>query len=126
MNLRELTVENPLGIDAKAINEMEVDISRLVVDDEFNKVARDVKDDYRVRAIKRLVASGIPFHSEYNIIHDMARMFVKVSCPYCNSNMSTHNSSMIGKKFTAHYVCPSCSSEAHISMPINGISFKKQ
>jgi hypothetical protein len=126
MDVRTLVVENPLEVSEKTINETDIDVTRLVVFDEFNNktVAGNIKGDYRDRAIKRLVASGLPFHSECNIVHNMAKDFIKVVCPYCHRNMQISEGSGNGQSWTAHYRCPKCESEAYLSMPTDGISFK--
>jgi len=122
MNLSDI---DALGISEGTKQELEIDATRAIVDDEFyKKYSTTPKKGYRERAIDRLIDLKIPFHSEANIVNDLIDRSIIMVCPYCQSNMSQFNSSGTANNITVNFQCHSCHSIGSITLQTDGITFE--
>jgi uncharacterized protein YbaR (Trm112 family) len=114
-----------LGISSKTKKELEIDATRVIVDDEFNKNGSKCDSDkgYRERAIDRLIDLEIPFHSEFNMAYDMICKFVILVCPYCKTNMKQGNGGGCNYQ-SVNFQCPVCHSTGSLTFLTDGISFE--
>lgn len=107
LNLSNLSQEN-----------IEIDPTRLVVEDEFNK---KTSGSYRDRAIQKLIDLKIPFASEDNIIFELVDKVLSVDCPYCECSMRRFQGSGNSSSFTLEYLCHECKAKLCLTLPCNGI-----
>lgn len=93
--------------------EVEIDFTASIVHDSFYSSVR--AENYRDKAIRRLIASNLPWYSVSNISWHVARNYVRVVCPYCSTMMNWNGST------GSMYICPECKAVANI--PAENISF---
>lgn len=112
-----------LNLNPNTIDEIEVDIGDVITSDEFNRKESSSKSSvsYRERAIEKLVELKKPFRSNCNIIYEMVKKFIRVTCPYCNSEMKLPGDGS-GDVTTMVYTCHKCSCWVDIALGENGIS----
>lgn len=112
-------------ISPKAFADLNVDLSRAITSDEFNK--HYLKTDYRGRAVNRLVEIALPFYSETNILGEIGKRFLQMVCPYCATLMPCSyggGASSGGHSWnTLDFRCPACGANADIALPPDGIHF---
>lgn len=101
------------------VEDIEVDAGELIAHDEFNNPAKG-KGSYRERAIKRLLQLRLKFVSNFNCIHEMAKQFIKVRCPYCGRNMEPQGGGGTGDLHTVQFSCK-CSARVHLTVTTDGI-----
>jgi len=121
----KLSKIDTLGISHATKENLEIDATLAIIDDEFNK--RDVpakdKKNYRERAIDRMIDLRIPFHSEQNIVNDLIKKSIIMVCPYCSAHMEQCNSSGAAIYSTVYFNCPSCRSIGTLTVQNDGITF---
>jgi hypothetical protein len=93
--------------------EQEIDVTRLVVAEEFDKKYRR-GDDYRKRAYRRLIEMRLPFGNEPNILGTMMTNLVTVACPYCGALMDPAGGGGNCETMTYRYTCPACKAKVGI------------
>jgi hypothetical protein len=129
MNLSEI---DTLGISQWTKQNLDIDVTKAIIDDEFykqvdNELAFDddtkLKKSYRERAIDRLINLKLPFHSECNIARDLISRSIIMVCPYCKSHMKQGSDSGTMEQTTACFQCPSCNSTGSLTFPSDGIKF---
>lgn len=109
-----------LGITADTLDEIEVDISQVIVHREFK---RRSGGDYRSRAIDRLVALRVPWHSEWNITHETVTRYVGMTCPYCSAQMKPTGGGGNAAERYVNFSCE-CGASAGLTLPADrGVSF---
>jgi len=101
-------------------NEIEVDVTQLVVMDEFNRPTPSNGENFRQRAVDRLVKMQVPFRSESNTVFEMTKRIFPVKCPYCQSRMLADNGGGSTQEWTTHYHCK-CGAETSLSLRVDGI-----
>lgn len=116
-----------LGILPKTLQELEIPIDEVITNDEFNIRYNSKQDeDYRNRAITRLIDMGVDFTSNWNILHDIIKRFVKVICPYCgNDELPVVNGGGGSHVWSACYRCNHCKKEITLSFDAHsGVSVR--
>lgn len=113
-----------LGIQPKTLDEVEIDVTKAVLDEEFRKrsAGPGPGHDYRSRTVARLVEMGCSWHSEQNTLSTVFTGFLKVQCPYCSDSMKVSGCSGNSSDMTFSYMCH-CGATSQISIPVEGISF---
>lgn len=106
MNRKELI---KAGIPEHIIDEADVDVSSMVVSDEF-KARSHTNMSYRDAAVERLIRMAIPFSVETNIVTELATKLITVNCPYCNNKMHYHGGSGSGVEMGCDFMCHHCES----------------
>lgn len=111
-----------LNLSQTTRNEIEqIDITRAIVSDEFNK--RGENTDYRQRAIKRLVKMNAPIYNEINIAWPLIELAVKLNCPYCHKNMfNTKRGGSNGTSTTSNFNC-ACGASATLTLSKHELYF---
>jgi len=118
MNLKEL---DSLDLHPKTLDDIEIDLTRLIVRDEFNKPTIRSRD-YRLAAIERLVKIKRAFSSEHNILVEMANLFIAITCPYCAKRMEYKNAGGSSSLMCIHYACE-CGAESSLTLDNYALGF---
>mgnify|MGYP001580031976 CR=1 FL=1 len=104
---------------------LEVNTTRAIVSDEFNRrELPGTKNDYRERAIDRLIKNNKSFYNEDNITWEIIKRYISVTCPYCKGKMNGTTGSGNGSHTSQHYHCAGCGSEASLSFGSHSIRFE--
>lgn len=110
-----------LGIKPATIDAEDVDISRLVVAEEFKRKHRG--DGYRERAIDRLVSMRVDWHTEWNITHDAVKRFMAIRCPYCGAEMTARGGGGNSAEQNVTFRCE-CGASVGVTLPsVGGMTF---
>ena len=117
-----------IGLRPKTIAEMEVNIGDIITSDEFNNrlhgafLGGEKVKDYRQAAIERLVDMKIPFESNQNIVVEMFRKYVSVTCPHCGSKMDVSCCGGNGDCYHVNYHCTNdkCNTVVNLKTDHNG------
>jgi len=117
-----------LGLMPKTVADLEVSVGDVITDDEFNmpNIRGKPLRDYRNAAIDRLVGLKVAFSSNCNIVFDVLKRFVKVTCPYCGAEMKATEGGGNCHTSSITYVCPKevkCGARVYISTLNDGVSF---
>jgi predicted RNA-binding Zn-ribbon protein involved in translation (DUF1610 family) len=103
---------------AKVIENLDVDVTSIVVHEEFHR--RGSHTPYRTRAIKSLLQMNVPFETDCNLVFDVAKEFVKVTCPHCGSETEVSSSGGNLDVMTVAYRCTNDACKAEISLNFPG------
>lgn len=110
-----------LGIRPATIDAEDVDISRLVVAEEFKRKHRG--DGYRERAINRLVSMCVDWHTEWNITHETVKRFMSILCPYCCAEMTAKGGGGNSAEHHVEFRCE-CGASVGVTLPsVGGMTF---
>lgn len=104
-------------IDEKYLMDM-VDIAAYVVHCMFHTSG----DDYRMRAIRALVASRLPWNTNTNILHETFEfLHPSFDCPYCGGKITKVCGGGGGSsEYTIRMKCPTCNTVVSFTLPTNG------
>ena len=108
-----------LKLQPGTLGEIDIDITDVIVADEFGRKVRWTPDDprdYRQRAVDRLIEIRVPFATESNIASTMATRVLKVVCPYCFKEMILQGSTGDSSTASMHYMC-NCRAKISITLP---------
>ena len=113
-----------LGIRPAALEDADLDVARLVVEEEFNRKTSVLRPsaDYRSRAIDRLIKLRCPWSTERNITTFVMGRLLRVKCPYCDGTMAPREHSGCGDSATLEYAC-GCGASAGVTVPHDGVAF---
>lgn len=123
MKIKDLIPE--LGISQKTFDLLEVSVAEAINLDEFHRPKPrydpnpDTRD-YRELVIDRLIKSGIPFSSEFNIFWDLAKRYIKIVCPYCGKDMEYYSGGGSAYNCSVDYRCE-CGAKFFLSAFPNGM-----
>lgn len=81
----------------------------------------DYLNDYRKRAVKRVIKSNLPFSSESNTQFCLVKQLITVTCPYCSKKMKNEGGGGNGSTFSHGFTCR-CGSQVSLTMLHDGIS----
>lgn len=116
MNINDI---GELGLSKRTKDEMEIDPTKLIITDEFHR--RDSigapKVPYAERAIDRLIRTRIPWYTEWNITHTAVKRYVRVQCPYCQTDMVIRGDGGSGLQHHWDLRCDSCHATGSLRMP---------
>jgi len=109
----------------KTLEEMEVNITDLVVSDEFNRRrAFDERNglSFREHAVARLLEIREPFSTDQNIGWELRKQLITVTCPYCGAIMERRQGGASGGHESDEYGCPKkeCKAKVSITYPTPG------
>ena len=119
MNVNDI---ESLGLIPATLENHSIDTTRLIVSDEFNRKRRTDASDYRERAIDRIVANNMYFHNECNITSNMAKRYLRATCPYCGEEMKTHGGGGSGSHSSIAFSCE-CGAKGSIRVANEAFSF---
>jgi predicted RNA-binding Zn-ribbon protein involved in translation (DUF1610 family) len=80
------------------------------------------KGDYRQETIDFMLKNKIAFHSTCNNNFDMAKRFLKVTCPKCGKEMKYSGGSGSSGAYTHRFECKRGCPTVSITIPSDGIS----
>ena len=117
-----------LGLRKRTLDDLDVDIGAVITEDEFNKPS-PISDrssghsiTYRELAIDRLVEMKVPFNSNTNIVAEMFKKYVSVTCPHCGGKMVSSGGGGNGRVMHIDYRCEDkkCNTTVTLSSDHNG------
>ncbi len=113
-----------LGIRPATLEDADLDVARLVVDEEFNRKTSALRPsaDYRSRAIDRLIGMRRPWSTERNITTFVMSRLLQIKCPYCEGTMAPRQHSGCSVSATLEYAC-GCGAFARVTVPHDGLAF---
>ncbi|MFA5311732.1 MAG: hypothetical protein WC375_00270 [Methanomassiliicoccales archaeon] len=97
------------GINEKAIDEADISVSVIVVNEQFNRRHTNGKS-YRSEAVERLIDLSLPFDIESNIVSELTKKLITVTCPYCQKEMVYAGGGGNGEVMGCNFKCPKCQS----------------
>jgi predicted RNA-binding Zn-ribbon protein involved in translation (DUF1610 family) len=119
MKLSELRKITNFGI-----NDVEVDPTSVI---EHIFFENNNCNDYRTESVKHMIKKEIDFHSTCNSAYNVVKMFVKIVCPKCGSEMISNTGSGSSNSHTVNYECSECKTKVALTIPSDGfrVSFQK-
>jgi predicted RNA-binding Zn-ribbon protein involved in translation (DUF1610 family) len=112
-------IRNLIPINAKMIEEIEIDPIRIVENYFFEKPGCK---DYRNETINFMIKEKQSFSTTNNCVYDFAKRFVKVTCPSCGIILDGKSGGGTSDNNYIHYKCDNCGLEVSIVTPDNGYS----
>jgi hypothetical protein len=111
-----------LGLTTEQVlNGYHFDPMRLAVNAEWNQRGTQ---DYRLRAIERVIDSKVDFGCDGNTVYELAKRCIITSCPVCSETGNFVNGGGNSRSATLVYRC-SCGVEVSLTVPSDcGISVK--
>jgi len=103
---------------AHALADVDVNPMRVVEHQHFSSPS---SHDYRGDAIDECVREKLDFASTCNVVFEMAKRYVKVSCPKCRRNMENRGGGGSGTAITIDYHCKHCDIAFELSMQSDGM-----
>jgi hypothetical protein len=119
-----------LGVSDKTIADVfpHLDIGKIITADEFNCRRKDGEEqDYRMRAIERMIRDDIPFNTNVNIIFEVFHEFIGAPACLrddCKHMMAFHTASGSGETTTITYICKGCGGVLSIKLANDAISWR--
>jgi hypothetical protein len=108
-------------IQPDKVSDIELDPSRLIITQEFERKDLNCPSDYRERSLDALLKAGIRWHTDGNILVNATRRFVVVHCPYCHREMDGDTASGNMDTMNVHFKCL-CGAEAPLEMASISVS----
>jgi ribosomal protein S27E len=120
MKIEEL---KKLGLLEKTLAELEIDAAYAITRDEFNREAERDAKPYRERAIDRLLEAKVSWHSNANIVYEVAKASLRLECLYCGGLMAYAGGGGNFSVTTVRLRCENCKAEGAVTLLNEGISF---
>lgn len=110
-------------IQATDLSQIHLNITDVLTSDFFNRPRR-TGDDYRQDVISYLANERLPISANQNLIWELARQYIRLTCPYCSEQMeATGGGSGNDIAYSSNYKC-ACGATAQIEIAIGrGLEF---
>lgn len=115
--MRTCQATEKLGIAQSTLDCAYINPLRLLISEEFD---RPIGGEYRERAVKRAIKSGISFVSEINSIGILVSKLIVVKCPVCGRAMTNNSNGGSMQEVCFTYECEKC--DIKIQLNLNGDS----
>ncbi len=115
MNLNDI---NKLGLTPQTIADIDFDHVAAITHDEFVRPTPKGKS-YRELAIDRIVKSKLPLYNNCNIAWELLSRYVKLVCPYCNTEMKLVNGGGCGSTSSGEWRCQTETCKATASLTLD-------